>query len=253
MKKTYSRKRNLGIAILVAFCGVLAASMPVMADGNETLALDTATLFRAARKVVSVNQGLINDASKGDKGLSGDAVVEMAKKNYEAATGGALEEHAADTLEGQAQQAMFDAIHEVMDAAQPLINEEGKGFKGFLPAVFAGQLATSFSSNMAGKMFIKLTAPKKYVRNRRNRPDKWEHNIIEKKFKSAGWEKGKPFYEQGKRKGKKGFRLILPEYYGASCLKCHGEPKGSLDVTGGKKEGGKLGELGGAISVVIYN
>ena len=37
-----------------------------------------------------------------------------------------------------------------------------------------------------------------------------------------------------------------------ACLKCHGEPKGAKDITGGKKEGGKLGELGGAISFVLY-
>ena len=48
------------------------------------------------------------------------------------------------------------------------------------------------------------------------------------------------------------FRLLIPEYYGKSCLGCHGEPKGERDITGGKKEGGRLGELGGAISVSIY-
>ena len=29
-------------------------------------------------------------------------------------------------------------------------------------------------------------------------------------------------------------------------------PKGERDITGGKKEGGQLGELGGAISVLIF-
>jgi len=147
---------------------------------------------------------------------------------------------------------MFDTINEVMAGAQPLINEKGKGFKGFLPAVFARMLAEGVSKRLNGKLYIKLTAPKSYVRNRRNRPDKWEGNAIETRFKSAGWKKGEPFTEETTHKGKADFRLILPEYYGASCLKCHGEPKGELDVTGGKKEGGVLDELGGAISVVIY-
>ena len=53
-------------------------------------------------------------------------------------------------------------------------------------------------------------------------------------------------------KGQPAFRLILPEYYKESCLACHGEPKGERDITGGKKEGGVLGELGGAISVTIF-
>ncbi len=47
--------------------------------------------------------------------------------------------------------------------------------------------------------------------------------------------------------------MMVPEYYKQSCLACHGEPKGKRDITGGRKEGGKLGELGGAISVVIFH
>ena len=66
------------------------------------------------------------------------------------------------------------------------------------------------------------------------------------------WEKGKAFSEQASVDGKGAFRFILPEYYGESCLSCHGTPKGERDITGGKKEGGVLGELGGAISLIIF-
>ena len=71
-------------------------------------------------------------------------------------------------------------------------------------------------------------------------------------FRKADYQKGKAFSEQSNVKGKDAFRFILPEYYGKSCLKCHGEPKGERDISGGKKEGGVLGELGGAISLIIY-
>lgn len=128
-----------------------------------------------------------------------------------------------------------------------------RGLKGFLPAIFAKQMGDGFNKNSAGKAYIKLTAPKNYVRNRANRPDKWEANVIETMFKSPGYEKNKVHIENAKHKGKDAFRLILPEYYKKACLNCHGEPKGEKDITGGKKEGGKLGELGGAISFVIYN
>jgi len=101
-------------------------------------------------------------------------------------------------------------------------------------------------------MKMELTAPKNYVRNRANRPDKWEHNVIESKFRDAAYMKGASFFESVSYKGRDAYRFILPEYYKASCLGCHGEPKGEKDITGGKKEGGKLGELGGAISLVIY-
>lgn len=232
----------------------IPASAPATTDAElESTALQMATLFRAARSVISTNQALINDADKGDKGLSGETVVAAAIENYAEATGEAWTEPDTSTLLGQAQTAMLASVETVMAGAQSLINEQGKGFKGFLPAVFAKQVATEFSNRMNGTMFIKLTAPKDYVRNRANRPDPWEHDVIENKFRSDGWTTNDVFTEKAEHKGKSGFRLLLPEYYGASCLNCHGEPKGELDITGGKKEGGVLGELGGAISVVIYD
>lgn len=219
-----------------------------IAQSQAEISNELNTLFRAARKVISVNQAHINDGSIGDKGLSSDAVTQEMLDNYKAASGKALDTASLSA----AQQSMVSAVQEVMDENQDLINEQGVPFKGFLPAVFARQVATKFSSKMSGKMKIKLTAPKKYVRNRANRPDKWEHNVIETMFKSPSYIKGKPFSENVSVKGKDAFRFILPEYYGKSCLGCHGGPKGEKDITGGKKEGGVLGELGGAISLIIF-
>ncbi|WLQ13295.1 DUF3365 domain-containing protein [Hahella aquimaris] len=210
---------------------------------------DITTLYRSARAVISDNQALINDASKGDKGLSAEAVVEKTLENYRKAVNHDLDM----TTNTDAKEALLQSVSEVMEEAQDLINEPDKGFKGFLPAIFARQVATKFSQKMEGKMQIKLTAPKDYVRNRANRPDKWESNVIESMFRDTSYEKGKPYAEQSALKGKNAYRYILPEYYGPSCLGCHGEPKGSLDITGGKKEGGVLGELGGAISLIIFN
>ena len=48
-------------------------------------------------------------------------------------------------------------------------------------------------------------------------------------------------------------RTAVPEYYAASCLSCHGGPKGEIDITGYPKEGGKEGELGGIISITLYH
>lgn len=221
----------------------------VKAASKDEIGNQLTTLYRSARAVISKNQGLINDESKGDKGLSADNVIKHALVNYKKATGKSLDVKTSSPAE----KAMLDAVKTVMNEAQPLINEKGVAFKGFLPAIFARQVARAFNSNMNGKMQIKLTAPKSYVRNRANRPDRWEAKIIESMFKDASYQKGKPFSEQTKFKGKSAFRYILPEYYKASCLSCHGTPKGELDITGGKKEGGKLDELGGAISLVIFD
>jgi hypothetical protein len=46
--------------------------------------------------------------------------------------------------------------------------------------------------------------------------------------------------------------MLLPEYYRESCLSCHGEPQGEMDITNYPKEGGKIGDLAGAISIVIF-
>ena len=45
---------------------------------------------------------------------------------------------------------------------------------------------------------------------------------------------------------------MVPEYYAESCLSCHGTPKGEMDKTGYPKEGGKVGDLGAAISITLY-
>ncbi len=228
------------------------ATIGYAAESNEEIALNLATLLRSARAVISDNQKLINDASKGDKGLSADFVVNKAKSNFEKATGKNIDDLPSDGLLGELLKSELSAIATVMNEAQAVINESGVGFKGFLPAIFARQVTEKFRANSGDKADLKLTAPKKYVRNRANRPDKWENGVIEKQFKSPEYTKGKAFFETTPKKGKNAFRLMIPEYYKASCLACHGEPKGERDITGGKKEGGVLGELGGAISVAIF-
>jgi len=232
----------LAVALVLATSGALAN------DPNEIAGRELTLLFRSARAVISAEQEKINNPDLGDKGLSGDAVVNAALANYEKSAGAKLDM----STNVEAKQAMLAAIKSVMTSSQTLINEKGKGFKGFLPAVFARRVATEFSTAMAGKMVIKLTAPSDIVRNRANRPDEWESEKIDKFFRQASWEKGKAIAELAQHKGKPAYRVILPEYYGPSCLACHGEPKGELDITGGKKEGLKEGDLGGAVSFVIY-
>jgi hypothetical protein len=121
-----------------------------------------------------------------------------------------------------------------------------------LPAVFTYRVAERFSQKMGGLAYLKLTAPKELIRRQSNSPDSWENQIIRVKFQSPSWTKGQFVGEEAELKGKKAYRLLIPEYYDSSCLACHGEPKGSKDISGGIKEGGKLGELGGAISVAIF-
>ncbi len=247
-----SRKLMLGAmaALMLATPGLPAFA--ASEAENEALADLVSTLFRSGRLVISDNQDLINDPAKGDKGLSADKVVAAAKDNYKKLASKALAAPVAGSLSEQAVNAMFASMSEVMTKNQALINEKDKAFKNFIPAVFARQTAETFTAKMKGVITVKLTAPKILVRNRSNRPDEWEHTVIEQQFKKPGYAKGKQVAEMAPYNGKTAYRYMVPEYYGPSCLSCHGDPKGERDITGGLKEGGKLGDLGGAVSVIIH-
>lgn len=229
-----------------------ADAAPVDAEA-QLLARQLADILSAAEKVIADNQDLIDDPSKGDKGLGTEVVMTKAAANYLEATKEAMPSTDGDTRRAKLTKTLITVIRGVLDKAQPLINEQGKGYKSFLPPIFTDQVAREYSRTMEGVAVIRITAPKELIRNRRHKPDDWENSVIDTKFKAAGWEKGKPFIEHVDYKGKPGVRLLSAQYYDQSCLKCHGEPKGERDLNGGIKEGAKLGDLGGAISVIIYD
>ena len=90
------------------------------------------------------------------------------------------------------------------------------------------------------------------IRNRKARPDAWEAEHIEKQLLAPDWPEGQVFATEAQSRGRDAYRMLVPEYYTAGCLTCHGEPKGEIDVTGYPKEGGKLGDLGGVISITLF-
>lgn len=50
--------------------------------------------------------------------------------------------------------------------------------------------------------------------------------------------------------GQRVFRYLEPLYVTETCLECHGDPKGELDQYGYEKEGMRVGEIGGAMSII---
>ena len=218
---------------------------------DHTVLLHLTGFLRSARQVISDQQALINEPKSG-KQLTGQKLIELAKAKYVEQTGHPVPVLDPTSAEGQMLQAEVDAMQEVMDDAQPLINDPSRGFKGFLPAVFAYQVAERFSRKVGGLGYLKLTAPAELVRHRPNFPDAWENEVITTKFQAPGFKRGEFVEQEAPLNGKKAYRVLIPEYYDSSCLSCHGEPKGSRDITGGKREGGKIGDLGGAISGGIY-
>lgn len=241
----------LVMAIAWAALSPTGASRAATDDDTE-VAMRLANLLRAARSVISNNQALINDPDVGDKGLTGDKVLAEAILLYEAQTGEDPRDADPASREGQLLQAQMDAILAVMAENQPSINAPGIGFKGFIPAVFARLVNENFNAAVGDLARAKVTAPPELVRNRKARPDDWEKAVIAEDFLAPGWETGMAFSEIVDVEGRDAFRILVPEYYGASCLSCHGEPAGEVDVTGYPKEGGKEGDLGAAISITLF-
>ena len=123
-------------------------------------------------------------------------------------------------------EAQMQAMRKVVDSHQEEINQLGVGFKGFIPATFARLSNEEFGVIAGQEARIRVTAPPRLVRNRKARPDPWEKKILETRLLSADWPKGEPFTEDVELEGRPAFRMLLPEYYGESCLVCHGEPMG---------------------------
>lgn len=222
-------------------------------DDDMAIAQSLAEMLRDARTIISNEQDLINDPGLGDKHLTGQAVLDGAKKLYFEATGVDPAKLDPGSRQGRLLRAMMAAITEVMDDNQGTINEKGTGFKGFIPAVFARLVAEAFVRLAKGDAEIKVTAPPELVRNRKARPDQWEAGIIKSKLLDPSWPPSQPYSQMVEAEGRPAFRVMVPEYYAASCLSCHGSPKGEMDVTGYPKEGGKLNDLGAVISITLYH
>ena len=242
--------------LLLTYClaiSLASAAAAAPADEDAAIAQSLAEMLRDARTVVSNNQDLINNPQFGDKHLTGRVVLDQTVDGYRKATGSDPAASDPKSRQGRLLRAMMAAIGAVTDDNQATINEKGTGFKGFIPAVFARLVSEDFNQRAKGEAVVKVTAPPELVRNRKARPDAWEADIMKTKLLAAAWPKGQPYSAVVDVNGHPAFRVMVPEYYVASCLVCHGSPKGEMDLTGYPKEGGRLGDLGAAISITFYH
>jgi hypothetical protein len=256
--KILSRKVS-GIAAAALVAGMFSAAALMLgahaatpAEDDAAIAKSLATMLRSGRTVISRNQDKINDPKLGDKGLDGKTVLAEAVKIYNETAGINPAAIDANSRHGKLLRMEMDAIVEVMDGHQQTINRQGVGFKGFIPAVFGRQVSEAFGRRATGLAEMKVTAPPKLVRNAKARADDWEGAVIKDKLMSASWAKDQAFSEVAKSKGKDAYRTAMPEYYAASCLTCHGDPAGEIDITGYAKEGASVGDLGAVISITLY-
>lgn len=254
------RSRHWWVTATVALMlmGTIPVSVICAAPEREDLSEDLlignslADMLVAGETVISREQDRINDPKLGDKGLSGGALIEQAREIYRKATGVDPSTVDPTSRRGRLLRVQMDAIVEVMDANQTTINAKGTGFKGFIPAVFARLVDEAFARRAKGEAEVKVTGPPDRVRNRKARPDVWETAIIKSKLLAPDWPRDQPYSAAVETDGRPAFRVMVPQYYDETCLACHGSPKGEVDITGYPKEGAKLDELGGVISIILY-
>ncbi len=230
-----------GIAVVALLCH----ASPVSAGNEAEVAEHLIDLVKIGRGVLSEQMGNINDPAKANKGFTGDYVAGQVIERFKKKTKIDLRIPNA-VPQAPLYLALVEAEKEVVDESQPVINRPGIGFKGFIPAVFARKTGENFYKKTGVR--LKLTGSD--YRNVNNRPDDFEAEVL-RMFSDPRHPKGQTYVRNTVVDGRPVLRMMDPEYAAASCLSCHGAPKGGKDITGGHKEGWKEGDLAGAISVVL--
>jgi len=141
----------------------------------------------------------------------------------------------------------LDAVWEFISINQNVINYDSDGnydFKG---------LHCSLVGKSIGKIFGEKTDYTiRYTnfnpRNKADIPDEFETEGLNLFLENR---EIKEYYDIVLYQGQEVFRYLSPMTIESSCLECHGEPAGELDVLGYPKEGWKIGDLAGAISIVM--
>lgn len=233
------------ILVTVLTATSIGMAVPVSANTEVETAELLIKLVQVGRGVLSEHQAIINDSSKGDKGFTGDFVANQVIERFRKATKIDLS-RPATVPQGSLFLAMVESEKEVIDEAQPVINKQGVGFKGMIPAVFARKSGERFFRKTGIR--VKLTSTD--YRYPGNRPDDFEAEVL-RLFADTRHPKGQPYSRTTMLDGRPVLRMMDPEYAATTCLSCHGNPKGDRDVTGAKKEGWHEGDLAGAISIVI--
>ncbi|HEY3452041.1 MAG TPA: DUF3365 domain-containing protein [Myxococcales bacterium] len=243
------QKLLMSVALVSLSASVARAAAPAAQAaapaGQERTARLLADLLVAERAVVALNQPLINDASKADKGFSAEVFGAAALAEFKKRSGLDLVPAKPANEAERMLAALFEASKQAVAEAQPVINRPGMVFKGFTPAVFGLRTCELFLQKTGVK--IKQTSAR--YRNALNRPDEFEVAGLTR-LQDAAWKQGEGFGQEVEKPAK-AYRYMLPVYAAKACLSCHGDPKGELDVAGRAKEGYQEGELRGAISVVL--
>ncbi len=205
-----------------------------------------AILLDSGRAVINENQPPFDAPGTSAKGLVPDVFEQQLTDMFRSRSGIDLRNLTAAHVPTQAKKLLKELAvvsRQAVADAQPEINESS-GTRGFLPAIFGDRVAGRYTERTGVRIKQTTLVP----RNPANAPDSTERSALEL-FADPGYPREKPISETTAKSGM--LRLMFPLYTTRRCLDCHGEPKGSLDRTGFPREGLKLGQNAGAISVMI--
>lgn len=251
VKFTLLRKLIFTGMILVFAAVSTAQTFTVEVKDLERQANLIAKLLVSCRAIIAQNQDLINDPEKGDKGFTGDIYINKVKAHFKNATGLDVSENDAFSADPVKKSlgALLCSAKAVIDESQKVINMKGKEFKKIIPAVVGRRTSFKYNKTMGVGYYLKQTSIR--YRNPANHPDVLEAKYLNE-FEEPGYPKDKGRGEViTNSDGSKVYRYMLPISIRPSCLKCHGDPEGEIDISGGIKEGYREGEIRGAISVMV--
>lgn len=206
-----------------------------------------AILLDSGRAVINDNQALFDEQPSKSKSLPPEVFERQLTDIFRARAGTDLQELPSAGIPDAAKRLLkelVEASKQVVVLAQSEANRAQPDGKAFIPAVFGERAATRFTARTGVRLKQTALTP----RNPANAPDSFERLALEA-FAEPSYPQEKVISEIT-AKGKS-IRLMFPLYTTRQCLNCHGEPKGSLDRTGYPREGLRLGQNAGAISVIL--
>jgi general secretion pathway protein A len=243
--------------LLYVLCIIGISSLPwfvMAADNTESDIRDTARLLAilldSGRVTVGRNQDLINDPSNPESRFTAQLFTDQTIALFKQRTGHSLTDLPNGTIPMMARpllEQLLEQSKKTVESFQPVLHMKGLKYKGLIPATFGTETARRFQKTSG--IYLKQTAPEYLLRNPNNKPDAFEAEQMKRLSDPSFQHDGETVLSDIQGAGS--VRVMLPLFYEKSCLICHGEPKGERDISGYPKDGGRLGELAGAISVKI--
>ncbi len=213
----------------------------------ETTARLLAVLLDSGRNVINEHQVLSDAQQKTEKDFTADLFERQLLDVFRSRSGTDLANLREAKIPAGAKKLLKELVldsKQVVAEAHVEINRPGGKVKELIPAIFGSRVATRFTE----RTHVRLKQTALVPRNPLNAPDTAERAALET-FADPAYPLEKVISEVTTKSGS--LRLMFPLYTTRKCLDCHGDPKGELDRTGYPREGLKLGQNAGAISVVI--